>query len=142
MTAEVLCEYCGHPAERLRGSELYPGREDLRCRFFWVCRPCGAWVGCHLPNTRLGFTGREPFGRLANAELRQLKQQAHATFDPLWQSKHFKTRHRAYNWLANQLGIERQFCHIGMFDETQCRRVIEVCTKELGKRLDPQKLTM
>lgn len=67
--------------------------------------------------------GTLPLGRLANAELRQAKRAAHAAFDPLWQSRRM-SRRSAYAWLAQQLGIAVEDCHIGMFDTESCQRVI------------------
>jgi hypothetical protein len=67
-----------------------------------------------------------PLGRLSNAEGRMLKVAAHASFDPLWKNG-LKSRSAAYAWLAKQLGIAVEDCHIGQFDEAQCRRVVEIC---------------
>lgn len=38
-----------------------------------------------------------------------------------------KARGAAYKWLAGELGISAEQCHIGMFDETMCQRVIDLC---------------
>jgi hypothetical protein len=76
-----------------------------------------------------------PLGRLANAELREYKKAAHVAFDTLWKStkrKGYKSSHErslAYAWLAEELKIHPQKCHIGMMDVDQCRAVIEVCKK-------------
>jgi hypothetical protein len=37
------------------------------------------------------------------------------------------SRRGAYRWLAEQMGITGDDCHIGMFDVAQCRRVVEIC---------------
>ncbi len=57
-----------------------------------------------------------------------------AAFDPLWEAKvrrdgcsKGEARGRGYAWLAKQLEIDRAGCHIGMFDEALCERVIEIC---------------
>lgn len=125
------CDYCKNPAELWRwGHEHYPyGRNYGRV---WGCKPCAAWVGCH-PKGNGMHPESTPLGRLANAELRMLKQQAHAAFDRLWQAKwkqgtkKFTARRAGYAWLAQQLGISVDDCHIGMFDDAQCRSVIEIC---------------
>jgi hypothetical protein len=72
--------------------------------------------------------------RIAMRTLRRLRNQAHSFFDPLWKAKmkrdncsQSEARNAAYEWLSKKLGIERDRCHIAMFDETQCRRVIETC---------------
>ena len=115
----VVCPYCDRDAERVTGKALYPHRPDLFGKHFYRCAPCGAHVGCH-PNS---FT---PLGRLADAKLRKMKSAAHAAFDPIWKSGRM-SRADAYAWLAEQIGVARQNCHIGMFDVDQCQRVIAAC---------------
>lgn len=120
------CPYCDRAAELVTGKAIYPHRPDLFGKFFWQCKPCGAYVGCH-PGTQ------NALGRLADAKLREAKQQAHAAFDPRWKGTgkdYGKRRRNAYAWLAEQLGIAPANCHIGMFDVDQCRRVVEVCRQE------------
>lgn len=129
--AVVICNYCGDSAQFLATSEqVYDGRNFGPV---WACLKCEAWVGVH-PGTK------KPLGRLANSDLRQAKRRAHSVFDPLWMHAreayddkvHSRrlviriARSRAYLWLAEQLGIPVEDCHIGMFDVAQCRRVVEV----------------
>lgn len=115
-----VCPYCQELSKLVGGEELYPHRPDLYSLVFYKCRPCEAYVGCHKGTV-------QPLGRLANAELRLLRSNAHALFDPLWKRGDMK-RSEAYAWLANQLGIAGELCHIGMFDEEHCRRVVAVCS--------------
>jgi hypothetical protein len=119
MPHKITCSYCDRPAELVTGRTIYPHRPDLFHQRFYRCEPCGAYVGCHRGTV-------QPLGRLANAELRRAKIAAHAAFDPIWRSGR-SSRSDAYAWLAKQLGIAIQNCHIGMFDVEQCRRVVEVC---------------
>lgn len=127
-TPSVLCPYCGEPAQLVDGAVIYPHRPDLADLNFWQCAPCDAFVGCHKPNPRFGYDGTQPLGRLANARLRRLKSAAHRVFDPLWRDKrHFKSRNKAYNWLANHMGLNVSECHIGMFDEVECLEVVRHC---------------
>lgn len=118
----VTCDYCHRDAELVKGNVIYPHRPDLFARWFWRCEPCGAWVGCHARG-RGEWDGKRPLGRLANAELRRAKQAAHGAFDPLWRSGAMGRRD-AYAWLAEQLGIAIQNCHIGKFDVDGCRAVV------------------
>lgn len=118
---KVLCDYCGNDAVLVTGKDLYPHRPDLFGVKAWQCKPCKASVGCHKNSKK-----NAPLGRLANAELKKLKMAAHAAFDPLWKNKIMK-RKEAYSFLAEKLGIEFKDCHIGMFDEETCRKVVEVC---------------
>jgi len=94
----------------------------------WICKPCGAWVGVHR-GTKI------PLGRLANAELRKAKIEAHAAFDRFWQAAiklrgwtKGKARAKAYAWLSKSLEIPAEDCHIGMFDIADCKRVTALCT--------------
>lgn len=136
--APPICPYCGTEAVLHESSaKFYHGRNYGPV---WACEPCGAWVGCHPGKT-------VPLGRLANAELRKAKIEAHAAFDPLWKRKFRKrvkergpeyrkgwARGSGYKWLAGQLGIDRKDCHIGMFDVETCKRVVEVCRPYLQRR--------
>lgn len=115
----MICPYCNESAQLVSGEVIYPRLPRLHGKWFYLCAPCDARVGCH-PNTT------KPLGRLANAELRAAKQAAHAAFDPLWESGEVK-RKDAYGWLAEQLGIENGKCHIGYMDVETCRRVVQVC---------------
>jgi len=128
-----ICPYCNRKSELLHSSVFYGAGVDYG--YVWGCKPCGAYVGVHKGDSY------EPLGRLANAELRKLKVEAHYWFDGLWKHKIEKdkvprkvARNKGYEWLAGVLGIHRLYCHIGMFDEEQCKKVIEECKKYYGKR--------
>jgi len=129
MTIPPLCD-CGSFAALVDGSVIYPHRPDLHQKKFWQCAPCDAYVGCHPPAGKNGKGGQGdgtvPLGRLANAELRRWKSKAHEAFDPLWKNKGMH-RKKAYQWLAKQLGIDAEDCHIGMFDVELCKRTIGAC---------------
>lgn len=124
----VMCPYCGGKSALVGGNVIYPHRPDLHMLKFWQCAPCDAYVGCHKPNPRMGFDGTQPLGRLANAELRQAKSEAHDSFDWIWQDGHMK-RKAAYAWLAKELGIPVERCHIGEFDVDMCQRVEDACDR-------------
>ena len=88
-------------------------------------------MGCHK-NSK----DHRPLGRLATSELRKLKIEAHALFDPLWQAamqhrgwSKTQARAAAYSWLAKKMDLSRSVCHIGMFDESTVRKAIEVLRK-------------
>jgi hypothetical protein len=122
----VSCGYCQQRAELVTGEAVYPHMPELWEQAFYLCRPCGAYVGCH-PGTV------KPLGRLANAELRQAKMSAHKAFDALWRGCAVMSRRQAYRWLADRLGIQRSHCHIGMFDVDQCRRVVDACNSRASR---------
>ena len=114
------CPYCGARSALVKGQVIYPRRPDLFSKFFYQCAPCDAYVGCHPTGT-----GKIPLGRLANAELRRAKSDAHAAFDQLWRNGNM-SRHQAYKFLARELGLAASETHIGMFDLNQCKRVVKI----------------
>jgi len=110
------CRYCGQPARLVGGGEIYPHRPDLVDLKFWRCEPCDAWVGVHKGT-------EDPFGILAKAQLRKLKRQVHAAFDPIWKGGSM-SRTEAYRWLRKGLGLSKWECHVGMFDEDRCKAAL------------------
>jgi hypothetical protein len=114
----MKCPYCGLEVQLVDGRRIYPHRPDLYQKKFYLCAPCDAYVGCHAGTTN-------PLGRLADSKLRRAKLAAHAAFDPLWKNRTM-TRGQAYAWLATQLRIPQDLCHIGMMDVDQCRQVVEI----------------
>jgi hypothetical protein len=118
------CPYCGNRSELVTGAVIYPHRPDLHGKFFYQCAPCDAYVGCHPTGN-----GKSPLGRLADKELRKAKSDAHAAFDPLWRNGAM-SRHQAYRYLAQEIGVPQDKAHIGMFDIAQCKRVVQIALKE------------
>lgn len=112
------CPYCGKDSALVGGDKVYPHRPDLKSKNFYLCEPCGAYVGCHPGSTRA-------LGRLADAKLRSAKMAAHNNFDRLWKSKRI-SRSAAYGRLSKALGLAPEQTHIGMFDVSQCLRVVEL----------------
>ena len=123
----INCPYCGSQAKLVDSSIIYHGRSYGNA---WVCSnfpKCDAYVGCHKGTEK-------PLGRLADKTLRVAKGEAHKLFDHLWRRKMQKegcrvkvARNAGYAWLAENLGIKKEDCHIGMFDIETCRKVIKFC---------------
>ena len=120
---------------------LKPSRYGLffGCSNFPQCR---ATHGAH-PDGR-------PLGTPAKLETKRARMAAHEIFDGLWMgalamydldhpskpSRDRKrtrrkilrvARRRAYDWLAERLGLPDDECHIGSFDLETCRRVVALC---------------
>ena len=112
-----ICPYCGRNTVLVDSAEVYGRSYGM----IYLCRPCRAYVGCHQGTTRA-------LGRLANAELRAAKHQAHEVFDRLWKERVI-SRHEAYRLLAEELNINPDYAHIGMLDVEQCNDVIRIFTK-------------
>lgn len=113
MPSKVLCPYCPwEKAEWGDNSRIY-GRNFGKSYKCYLCTKCGAYVWCHK-------NSRKPLGTLANKELRGLRMQAHALFDPMWQSGKM-TRKNAYTMLSDHFGHE---VHIGESNEEKCKEII------------------
>ena len=117
-----ICPHCQQSAALVDGSAIYPHRPDLHAKRFYLCAPCGAYVGCHPGTTNA-------LGTPANAQLRAARQRAHAAFDPIWQ-RGVQTRTRAYKWLAHRMGIEAKAAHIALFNIEQCESAITIIEAE------------
>lgn len=109
----LSCPYCGAPTKLVDDSQIYGQSYGSKC---YICEPCGAWVGCHRNTDKA-------LGRIADRELRQWKHLAHEAFDPLWK-KGYLPRAIAYEILSLALGLPKEQTHIGMFDDSLCRKVI------------------
>ncbi len=112
------CNYCNKKTELVSGRKLYPNYKELHSKLFHYCADCQAWVGCHVDSDM-------PLGILANKELRTKRLIAHKYFDKIFTSGKME-RNEAYEWLASQLGIERKYCHIGMFNIDKCNKTIHL----------------
>jgi len=113
MAEPPTCPECGKPGALIESKVIY-GR-DYGKLWFCDCIKGGVYVGCHR-NTA------EALGTMANARLRYFRKRAHAAVDPLWSNKKATmSRTDVYHWLASRMGIPVKQCHIGMFDEDQCK---------------------
>jgi zinc-finger-containing domain len=73
-------------------------------------------------------------------DLRAYKVAAHNAMDRLWWRKGKKSRDKVYSWLASELGLAKDKCHISFFDIDTCKRVIELCIKRQEMITNKQKL--
>ena len=122
----TVCPYCDSEVIFTSNSIIYGEKYgNGKC---YKCTKCDAYVGVHNGT-------KTPLGRMANKELRELKKQAHALFDPIWQNKQ-KTRSEAYTDLAKALSIPKKECHFGWFDKPMLLKAIGYLTpKENPKKL-------
>lgn len=119
------CPYCGEQTQLIDSIKVY--RESYGLIFF--CEKDAAWVGVHKGTD-------QSLGTLAKKGLRELRHQCHLVFDPLWQTKKEATglstkavRGKAYKWVSEILGIEREAAHIGYLNSEQCKKLIDECRK-------------
>lgn len=80
------------PTEYKNSIEVY----GVDYGMIYYCPQCGAYVGVHKGTDRAK-------GRLANAELRRCKIEAHRYFDELYK-RGLMRRREAYKWLSDQTG--------------------------------------
>lgn len=120
------CPYCGKDVVLKSATFIYPNHKKAKYwGKVWVCSDypnCDAYVGCHK-GTDI------PKGRLANEKLRFYKKEAHKQFDPIWKSG-LMSRREAYKWLASMMNLSLDDCHIGMFDISDCQKVIDICKRQ------------
>jgi hypothetical protein len=122
------CPYCSNPSVYVDSQEIYRTKSYGMA---YLCRPCGAYVGVHKGTDKA-------LGRLANAELRAAKMEAHHWFDQIAKQKGvinevwpifikgIANRNKAYLWLSKHLSIPVDDCHIGMFDVELCKRTVDI----------------
>ena len=127
MKAPTVCPYCGSKVHFKDSAIIYNGRSFGNVYICSQYPKCDAFVGVHRGT-------KKTLGRLANPELREWKKKAHAYFDPIWKYRQLKTRSttsrtHAYHWLAGEMNLNLESCHIGMFDVKDCQRVVAICER-------------
>ena len=120
----IVCQYCEQATELIDSSEIFGGQSFGK---IYICRSCNAYVGCHRGTDR-------SYGSVAKPNLRLLRHQAHHWFDAIWKNKIKKSRYNAYSWLALRLDLNKDFTHIGFFNEESCKKVINLCSEYIKKR--------
>lgn len=126
MDYTVKCPYCKASTNLVSGLEVYPHREDLSSKKFYLCKPCNAYVGCHPDSSK-------PLGTPANKATRKARSEAHRTFDVIWKDG-YMARSDAYRWLSARLGIAKSRTHIAMFSEGVCFQVVALAKELLEER--------
>jgi hypothetical protein len=124
----LICPYCDCETKLIAGDEVYSNwiKENPRPKFldkkYYVCvKNNDHYVGTYADNIT-------SLGRVADKELRKLKNKGHNTFDPLWKNKtHFKNQKMAYLWLSEKMNIPLEYTHFGMFTNDQCIMAINLC---------------
>lgn len=108
-----ICPYCRKKSKFVDSSVIYGKSYG---NIYW-CKDCDAYCGVHK-NTR------QSLGRLANADLRFWKKEAHKYFDMIWKNEGMD-RSTLYKMLAESLNLPPEYCHIGMFQIKTCKEVVE-----------------
>lgn len=105
-------------------------RQETQYGTRWSCMHPGCTVACWDHSTSTP----------ADQKTRDARHALHRIFDPLWhdaagrfkdgqrKNKRWVRHDRAYQWLADAMGIPKAKCHFGMFTLEQCaqaRKIIE-----------------
>ena len=121
---DIICPEC-NSLMVLRETNKFTYPDGTPRKFYG----CSNWPKCKA--THSAHKDGSPLGIPANKQTKILRIEAHKTFDKLWKNK-LMSREYAYAWLAEEMHINFNFCHIGMFNEDQCRQVINICEDHLG----------
>jgi hypothetical protein len=112
------CDNCRSLNVELITNDKIYGRQLGKWPYIYRCNDCNSTVGCH-PNTYI------PLGLMADKQTRLLRKEAHLAFDKLWQEGLY-SRSVAYRWLAEQLNISFESCHISWLSKKQLRTTIQL----------------
>lgn len=121
-----ICPYCNGKTAFVDSAVIYGRSYGM----IYLCGKCDAYCGVHKGTDKA-------LGRLANAELRHWKKEAHKYFDQLWKGGEM-SRDEAYKELSTHLSILPIYTHIGMFSVETCKEVVDWSKKLLNdfRRLD------
>lgn len=121
-----VCPYCKKQTIFTDSSAVYGKSYGM----IYLCKPCKAYCGVYK-NTQVSL------GRLANADLRFWKKEAHKYFDMIWKDNHIN-RNELYKILAEYLNLPAEYCHMGMFSTPTCKKVVDWSKAMLNdlRRLD------
>jgi hypothetical protein len=130
-----ICPYCKCGTELVSGKIIYPEKKNLKPapsyldNMFYQCKiNSDHYVGTY--NDQL-----TSLGRLADKELRKLKNKGHTIFDPLWrENNYFKNKTAAYRWLSEKMNLPFKYTHFGMFTIEQCNAAIKFCEEIINNQ--------
>ncbi|MCK5662505.1 MAG: hypothetical protein KAI17_03415 [Thiotrichaceae bacterium] len=124
------CPYCGTLSELCTINVFY-GR-PIKKGYLYVCRDypeCNSYVGCHPGTIR-------PLGSMANKELRTYRSELHALFDPQWKNAipKQKVRSELYHWLAGELSLPVEKCHMAYFNLEEAKQALQICRAKFREK--------
>lgn len=119
-----VCPYCGGVSEHVDSEVIYGKSFGM----VYLCRPCDAYVGTHKEYPCISL------GSLAKKALRDRRRHAHEMMNVLQRRINeldhrlagIPDRKRTYLWLAYQMDIPEEYCHIGMFRDFELNQLQEI----------------
>lgn len=123
------CNLCGGRVVFISNARVY-GREYGSGKCYY-CMQCGAFVGTHEPRPT------EARGILADRKMRYAKKRVHDVFDAYWKDAKHRNRQRSamYEWLAKQMNIKAEDCHIGFFTCEQLEQAFKILISVRYKKM-------
>ena len=121
------CDNCNSPNVDFVTNAIMYGKSRGDWPYICYCCDCKASVGCHKET-------RNPLGFMADGETRALRRELHRAFDPLWTSG-LMTRNSAYKWLAHELNLEPEYCHISWLTKQQLHNAAILCETHYKERI-------
>ena len=112
------CPYCSKPVILIDSITVY-GVDYGRMYACTDFPKCNSLVGANKSTL-------EPFGTLANRELRKLRIKTHKLLDPLWRGHPKGARTKVYYWIQKTMHISKEDAHIGKFSPNQCKTMISI----------------
>ena len=114
----IDCPYCGGQATLQSSKRVYKKYDHGE---IYICENhghlCDAFVFCHKGDNL-------PLGTLANRTTQIARSEAHSKIDNLWRNYGFN-RGDTYKMLGDLMGLQREDCHIALFNEEQCLHAIK-----------------
>lgn len=121
ITHPTICPYCGGKVSLVKTSKYPSG-------YMYSCDNCHAQVGTYKKEPTLAM------GTLADSETRKKRLEVHKLLDRFWRSN--LGRGKAYTKLANELGIEKEQCHIALMDLQTLNKAEQIILKWWREKYD------
>lgn len=122
---QLICPYCRSKASLVDAYAVYAKSGFGKVYACDAYPQCDSYVGVHKQSDT-------PLGSLANPELRALRKQCYAVFDPLWHDEGF-ARHEVYRVLTEAMSLRRQV-HIAEFREADAKKMLALADSPLKVR--------
>ena len=131
---DPICPFCGGDVVYTTNDKLY-GKlcGNGRC---YMCTTCRASVGVHNDENRVA-TGI-PLGRLADPEMKRMREACHERFDRVWKFRYL-SRKTAYKRLAYKLKIDVDDCHFAFLGKAQLQQAYDFMEDKDWYRLPENK---
>lgn len=120
------CPYCDKESDLVSSDVIHQEEHGM----IYYCKDCDAAVGT--------LYGDQALGCLAKKHLRDQRRYCFKLLDQLIDKKisfgkikRRTAKNRMNSWICKLLNITKVECHIGYWNEDQCRKVIEECKKHL-----------